>query len=158
MAKEMEKLTKQSLISLVDDLNGIIRSCEYKNCYDKVIQFFNLISKLDDRWAEVREIPLKGWKFWGIKSKGRKQAEADRAFFFKEVRKAGRDPYGINRTKPGEEVTKDNVFFGDIYGIWTGPVAKFEACEETFVQEKVRQQIVLFVQSYKKSFNVDWLK
>jgi len=158
MAKEMEKLTKQSLISLVNDLNGIIRSCEYENCYNKVIQFFNLTSKLDDRLHEVYDIPLRGWEFWGIKSKDRKRAETDRAFFTKEVHKAGRDSCGINRTNPGEEVTKNDVFFGDIFGIWTGSVAKFEACKEPFVQEKIRQQIVNFIQSYKNSFKVDWLK
>ena len=155
----MEKITKQSLISLVKDLNGIIRDTRYENCYTRVVQFFNLTSKLDDRWIEISELPLKGWKFWGFKSKDRKQAEADRAFFFKEVKKAGRCPYGINRTKRGEEVTKDNVYFGDIHGIWTDTVAKFEALENPSIQEVIRWQIVEFVQSYMSSFNnLDWLK
>ncbi len=151
-------ITKQSLISLVRDLNGIINNINYENCYDRVIQFFNLTSKLDDRWIEISQLPLKGWKFWSFKSKDRKQAEADRAFFFKEVKKAGRCPHGINRTERGEEVTKDNVYFGDIFGIFTRTVATFEAFEGSFVQEKIRQQIVSFVQSYKDSFKLDWLR
>jgi hypothetical protein len=32
---------------------------------------------------------------------------------------AGRDLYGMNRTKKGEIVTNENVFLGDVFGIWT---------------------------------------
>ncbi|TSC75385.1 MAG: hypothetical protein G01um101430_480, partial [Parcubacteria group bacterium Gr01-1014_30] len=35
---------------------------------------------------------------------------------------AGRDEYGWNRTKPGETVTADRVFLGNIYGLFTHPV------------------------------------
>jgi hypothetical protein len=32
---------------------------------------------------------------------------------------AGRDEYGLNRTVPGQTVTLDNVYLGNIYGLWT---------------------------------------
>jgi len=177
----MSKLTKEAFISTVRDLNGIIRSCEYENCYNKVVQFFNITSVLHDHLGDIYDFPLskppvskrplKGVNFFGIKSRARKQAEAERQEqaearkrveakrdrFIAEVTKAGRNPYGINRTKSGEQVTEHNVYFGNIFGLWTGTVAKFEACEDTYVQEKIRQQIVEFVQSYESSFQLDWL-
>lgn len=176
----MEKITKQSLISLVKDLNGIINNINYENCYDMVVKFFGLTSTLEDNLSEIGKLPIKcvhihrlaGFVIFGFKSKARKKSEetrreaeeknkrieSHRDFFFKEVRKAGRDPYGRNRTKPGEQVTKHNVYFGDTDGIWTSTVAKFEECEDSSVQKVIRRQIVEFVQSYKNSFHLEWLK
>ena len=37
----------------------------------------------------------------------------------KHIENAGRDPYGMNRTKKGERVTSENVYLGDVFGIWT---------------------------------------
>ena len=39
------------------------------------------------------------------------------------VKKAGRDEYGMNRTKPGEQVTTANVYLGNVFGIWTQPAS-----------------------------------
>lgn len=36
---------------------------------------------------------------------------------------SGRKQHGWNRTEPGEAVTADRVFLGDIFGIWTKTVA-----------------------------------
>lgn len=38
---------------------------------------------------------------------------------------AGRDMFGPNRTQPGEPVTKDKVFLGNVWQIWTFPVSKW---------------------------------
>ena len=177
----MERITKQSLISLVWDLNGIINNINYENCYDRVVQFFGLTSTLEDNLSEIGKLPIKcihihrlaGFVIFGFKSKARKKSEearrgaeeknkrieSQRDFFFKEVRKAGRDLCGRNRTKPGEQVTKHNVYFGNTGGIWTFPVAKFEELkDDDYVQSKIRQQIVSFVQGYKDSFKLDWLR
>lgn len=35
---------------------------------------------------------------------------------------SGRSEYGWNRTKPGERVTENNVFLGDVHGLFTHPV------------------------------------
>jgi hypothetical protein len=37
----------------------------------------------------------------------------------KHLDNAGRELYGFNRTKKGEAVTSENVYLGDVYGIWT---------------------------------------
>lgn len=157
--KREQKITKDALISMVNNLNEIIKSINYDNCYDLVVKFFGITSLLDDNWDDVTQLPLKGWKILGIKSKSRKDAEAEYSFFFEEIHKAGRNPYGINRTAPGEPVTKETLYFGDVWGIWTDTVAKFEKTEDDeFVQEKIRQQIYQFVKSYDKSFKLDWLR
>lgn len=152
-------VSKDGILVLVRELNAIIHEICYENCYDYVIDFFERTSLLDDYWDEIKGLPLKGTKLFGIKSKARKKAEADRALFFKKIHKAGRNLYGRNRTQPQEPVTKDNVYFGDVWGLHTHTVAEFErAKDDTFVQEKIRQQIVGFVQSYKGSFNANWLR
>lgn len=155
----MEKITKQSLISLVKDLNGIINNITYENCYDMVVKFFGLTSTLEDNLAEIINLPLKGKEIFRIKSAARKQAEDDRSSFIATVRNAGRDPSGRNRTKIGETVTKHNVYFGDTDGIWTFTVAKFEELkDDEYVQSSIRSQIVDFVRCYKDSFKLDWLR
>ena len=40
--------------------------------------------------------------------------------------KAGRSEYGWNRTKRGEEVTPDRVFLGNVYGLFTHPVPRWQ--------------------------------
>jgi len=155
----MEKhVSKEGLVALVDELNAIIHGINRENCYKYVVDFFERTSLIDDYWAEIKDFPLKGIKVFGIKSRDRKKAEADRAFFFKEIHKAGRSSSGYNRTEPGEEVTKSNLYFGGVFGLFTKPITEFEVSEDEYVQKHIRNQIVGFVTSYRNSFNVDWLK
>ena len=141
------------------DLNNIINNIDSKNCYDMVVKFFGLTSTLEDNLDEICQLPLKGVNIFGIKSDARKQAEADRTFFVKEVGKAGRDCCSHNRTEPQEPVTKDNVYFGGVDGLNTYSVARFErAKDDQYVQDSIRWQIVDFVRSYRHSFKFDWLR
>lgn len=166
MAKEtMEKemtgrhVSKEGLISVVNDLNGIIRNINYRNCYDMVVKFFGLTGVLDDYLSEIKDFPLKGTKILGIKSHARKLAEIDRNSFIEAVKRAGRDLDGHNRTKPGEPVTKDNVYFGEIDCLSTNSVARFErAKDDPHVQDSIRQQIIYFVLNYEPEFKLDWLR
>lgn len=155
----MEKhVSKDGVIVLVRELNAIIHEISYENCYDYVVKFFERTSLLDDYWLEIKGLPLAGSKIFGIKSRARKKAENDRAFFFKEIRKAGRDSCGYNRTEPGEEVTKKNLYFGGVFGLFTNNITSFEKSEDECVQKHIRSQIVGFVKSYKDSFKSDWLR
>ena len=152
-------ISKEGLISIVMDLNGIINNISTENCYGMVVKFFGLTSTLEDNLFEIGDLPMKGKKVFGVKSAARKKAEADRAFFIKEVKKAGRNLDGINRTEPQEPPTKYNIYFGNIDGIKTLPVVEFENCkDDDYVQPRIRWQIVDFVKSYKDSFKLDWLR
>lgn len=155
---EVTVFTKTGLTTLVNNLNEIISSISCENCYSMVVKFFTLTSMFEDYESDIKKLPLKGWQICGVKSNTRKEAESSRDFFFKEVRKAGREPHGHNRTEPGEVVTENNVFFGDVFGIFTKNIADFSACKDEYVQQHIRNQIVGFVKSYNKSFKVDWLK
>jgi len=44
-------------------------------------------------------------------------------------RNAGRDEYGMNRTKKGEVVTTNKVFLGNIYGLFTLPISDWDKCK-----------------------------
>ena len=153
------KITKDQFVLEVQNLKAIVRSISTENCYDKIVEFFTITSHLQDCSNEIRQLPLKGCKVFGIRSKQRKSAEAGLGKFLQQVHKAGRCPSGYNRTKSGEIITKDNLYFGDVYGIWTNTVRKFESdCwNDEDVQKHIRNQITGFVQSYKNSFNTDWL-
>lgn len=47
----------------------------------------------------------------------------------------GRQEYGMNRTRPGEQVTEDDVYLGDTHGCWTEPVSSLMEKKETLQAE-----------------------
>lgn len=164
----MKLFTKNEFVTEVMNLNQIINHINEENCYDKIVEFFTITSYLQDHAGEIEELllpPVRGFKFCGFKSSYRKETEFKRAKakvglnkFLSELRKSGRDLYGHNRTKHGEAVSKDNIYFGDIAGINTLTVAKFERVKnDAYVQENIRAQITRFVKSYQNSFNLDWV-
>lgn len=163
----MKLFSKNQFVAEVMNLNQIINHINEENCYDKVVEFFTITSYLQDHAREIEELlpPVRGFNFCGIKSLYRKECEFKRnkaelglKVFMSELNKAGRDMYGHNRTERGETVSKDNIYFGDVAGIWTFTVAKFENLKnDAYVQENIRAQITGFVKSYEGSFNVDWV-
>ena len=163
----MRELNRNEVVAIIMNLNSVIDHITPENCYDKVIEFFKLTSKLQDSRKELEKLlpAIEGRKFYKWKSSQRKQSEEKRAeaemqfeSFMYEISKAGRNPYGYNRTETGETVTKDKVFFGNIWGIITLSVEELEKCpNDTYVQERVRNQITGFVRTYKNQFKTDWL-
>lgn len=165
----MENFSKNELLARVMSLNSIIECINTKNCYDEVVKFFQITSELHDHSEEIWNLlpSLKGIKFCGWRSAERELSEDNRSVaeiglrqFLHEIQEAGRDPFGHNRTEPGQEVTKDNVFFGNVWGIGTFPIKTFESdCkDDAFIQTHIRYQITRFVQSYKDSFDANWLR
>ena len=152
-------MSKDQFIAEVQRLKAIVDSINTNNCYDKIVEFFTITSNLQDRSDEIRNLPLKGLKVWGRRSEMRRAAEIELEKFLEQIHNTGRCSYGYNRTEPGETVTKDKLYFGDVHGIWTFTVRKFEdECkDDAYVQEHIRNQITGFVKSYSQSFNTDWL-
>ena len=164
----MKLFSKNQFVAEVKNLNQIINHINEENCYDKVVEFFTITSYLQDHAREIEEFlpTVRGFKFCGIKSSYRKECELKRAkaklglnVFMRELNKAGRVKDGHNRTERGETVSKDNVWFGNVAGIWSFTVAEFEnkSKNDAYVQENIRAQITEFVKSYEGSFNLDWL-
>jgi len=76
---------------------------------------------------------------------------------------AGRDEYGWNRTSKGQTVTEDDVFLGNIYGLWTFPVSHwkkakndrkggwgFSGMENLSVYDVISQQAKNFITSHAR--------
>lgn len=64
------------------------------------------------------------------------------------IKNAGRCPYGMNRTHEGEEVTAENVFLGDIAGLWTKTASFWLARERDGAWGCISCQAEKFVKSH----------
>ena len=76
----------------------------YKDAFQYAIDFFNIISSFQDD-GYIYNAPIK--------------LEDAQNEFNKHIKDAGRNEFGFNRTKPGEKVTLENTYWGNIYGIST---------------------------------------
>ena len=94
---------------------------------DGIVRFFNEVSKWHDRKAEVQSIvgALKETNYGQYDEMLNKLQDLQIEF-----EQAGRQEYGWNRTKVGETVTPDNVFLGDIFGLWTKTAAFWKTTKD----------------------------
>lgn len=174
----MKNLTKNDLVAHIMNLNSIIRFIDEKNCYDKVVEFFQITSELQDCSEQIKKLlpPLDGFEFHGLKSAKRKRSEINRKRveaglneFLIEINKAGRNGHGRfgrrcghNRTNPGENVTKNNIYFGDMTDgdcSFMGFISIYRAerTNDDVLQNLFRKHIVDFVKNFTGKFNIDWL-
>ena len=156
MAKEV-RITKNDVITLTEGLNYIIEGCSTNNCYDRALNFFAYTSYIQDHKQDIENLPIKGKKFWRKKTQKRKIAEHEREKFFIEIEKAGRDLSGHNKTMPGEDVTKEKIFFGCSPEL---SIARWESAtylNDKLAQEQVKRQIISYLWSFYNSFRTDWL-
>lgn len=96
-----------------------------------LVQFFQAVSKWHDRGMEdvISTLSLfHGWRY--AAGTGYEKLLPIVHLLNNHFWKAGRDLYGWNRTKPGEEVTPDNVFLGNVYGLFTKPVSFWFAAKD----------------------------
>lgn len=94
------------------------RVAESRDPLTEVVHFFDIVSKWHDRGindiiAEFKEVN------YGQYDEMLKKLRTLQEHFVN----AGRCEYGWNRTKPGEPVTAEKVFLGNIFGLWTKTVA-----------------------------------
>ncbi len=83
--------------------------------------FFNLTSPWHDRGLHGLVAKLQQVNWRGQYDTTIEQLRKLQSLF----EQSGRNPYGWNRTKPGEDVTEQNVYLGNVFGIWTLTIAKF---------------------------------
>lgn len=75
---------------------------------EALVVYFDVVSKLEDRGLD------------DIIKTNKKDAKAVANIqVLQKMIKGTRQPYGWNRTKPGESVTLDNLYLGNIYGLFT---------------------------------------
>ncbi len=160
-------MEKQELKKICDEILNIIDQTNNSNVYETIISFFTLTSQLHDRLDEIQNIPVKQTSptFWIRVFHKKKAEEIDNIIREQERQKrglcqsilrAGRQEFGYNRTKEGEIITKDKVFFGGICGLNTLPVTKWEECKKTdpTVYNTIASQMTRFVKSYELAFKL----
>lgn len=96
------------------------------NQVEAIIRLFKVISPIQDKGGFSQTISKLQEKNYGQLDQIISALEVLQIHF----RNAGRDEYGINRTKTGEEVTSAKVFLGDVFGIWTKPASYWLANQE----------------------------
>jgi len=85
------------------------------NKVEAIIELFRVISPLQDTGGFSQTVSKLQEKNYGQID----TAIAALQSLQKHFSNAGRDEFGMNRTKPGEAITAANVWLGDVFGIWT---------------------------------------
>ena len=88
-----------------------------------IVHFFDIMSKWQDKGG-VSEL-MDVFNYSSIGEHRHTSIRRDLYSLQGHFRNAGRDPYGMNRTKEGQGVTMDDVFLGNICGLWTKPVREW---------------------------------
>jgi hypothetical protein len=89
------------------------------NKVEAIVRLFQVISPLQDAGGFSQTIQKLQEKNYGKLNEAIMALEVLQAHF----QNAGRDEYGYNRTKPGEEVTAAKVFLGNVFGLTTQTAA-----------------------------------
>lgn len=162
----------QDLKKICTQISEIIAKTNNENVFENIITFFNLTSVLHDRKDEIYAIPIAQKKptfFMRLFKRKKadeiyeiiKQQENEKLLLFKAITNAGRWEGGCNRSKKGETVTKQNVFFGArILGPKSVPIATLEKYKSTEpkLYNAVASQMTNFIKNFEDSFdNVNWL-
>ncbi len=106
--------------------------------YDYSVKFFDIVAKFQD--ANI------------VSDDVRKSFKNDEFnIVMKHVANSGRNQYGWVRAERGQKVTLDNLYLGDIAGIWTFPASKFKAMpDDKYVQDNIQNQLRRFITSHRQ--------
>lgn len=158
-------MTKAELEQACSKIVNLIENTNITNVYDNIVPFFQASAQLFDRRHEIDAIPLKQkgpsvWMRLFSKEQARKLDEAvgklwrQKLGLTQTIKNCGRNLSWNNRTKKGEEVTKENIYFGGIQNLGELSVAKWEeyktSCPRTY--EIIANQMVDFMQRKKEGF------
>lgn len=149
--QEVEFVQDVQQLRLITSSDGRLftRECiNVTNCYEKVVDFFRLVRSIADKKV-YETLPLKGWKFLGIKSKSRRCAEEAKKLFVDSIHEVLSSEH-----YPRIEVISGAVlFFGE-------PIFSVSECKNVIdpkFQEKTRLEITEFVESFDGKFPLDWI-
>ncbi len=137
--KAENKLTiMQNLQKLRQDLINLGEIPADIAVYDYGVRFFNIIAKFQDaNMLDTKTINM-------FKSPEMKTITT-------HIERAGRDIYGWVRSERGEDVTLDNLYLGNVAGIWTFAARKFkEMPNDKYVQDNIQYQLSSFIKSHRQ--------
>ncbi len=130
------------------------------NPIHSLVEFFNYVSRFqDENKLKEAEKCLRAGKYpFGPAKEEFGELITKIAALQKHIKQAGRHEYGWNRTKPGEAVTLDNVYLGNVHGLsthparfWLGADDPYDAAlygESLTVREVIERQALNFMQSH----------
>jgi hypothetical protein len=101
------------------------------NKVEAIIELFRIISPLQDKGGFSQTIFKLQEKNYGQINEAIEALEV----LQKHFANAGRNEYGLNRTKQGQDVHAANVFLGDVFGIWTKPASYWLENQRQFETE-----------------------
>lgn len=134
-----------------------------------IVDFFNATSFAYD----TNQIPELITRFSGVNKKGRHDKTIESLRSLNEhIKNSGRNMCGLNRTQTGASVSEEDVFLGDVYGLFTHPVAfwkkhkdekkggwGFSGMEHLNAYDVVEKQALQFVNSHLSMVSIaDTLK
>lgn len=127
---------KNDLKKIENDLNSLqkemLEISKMDNKVEAIIRLFKVISPIQDKGGFSQTIFTLQKKNYGQLDQTISALEV----LQKHFKNAGREPYGLNRTKQYEEVTSAKVFLGDVFGIWTKPASYWLENQEKCKNEK----------------------
>lgn len=138
-----EKSTKKvqmldSLASMQQSLRSLGSIPNDIRIYDYAVHFFNIIAQFQDKHPDISI----------LKNDKNKESIASLA---KHISNAGREPYGWVRAKKNQPVTLDNLYLGNVAGLWTMPAAKFKSIpDDKYVQDNIQAQLRGFIKSHRE--------
>ena len=132
-------------VQMLDDLSEVQQSLRTLGnipndigIYDYAVHFFNIIVQFQDKHPDISI--LKNSK-----------NEATITTLATHIKNAGRNKYGWVRAKKGYPVTLDNLYLGNIAGLWTAPASKFMAKpDDKYIQGNIQGQLRGFIKSHRE--------
>lgn len=129
---------KSELQKIDNSLNFLqkemVEISEMENKVEAMVRLFKVISPIEDNGGFSQTIQKLQKKDYRMSKKLDQRISALKTLnsYFINTRNV----YGFNRTKPGEEISAEKVFLGDIFGIWTLNASYWlknqEECKKTF--------------------------
>lgn len=155
----------QDLTQKCSAIVDLIEQTNIGNVYDNIVPFFQQTAELFDKLSEIEAISLKqkAPSFWlrtFSKEQARKLDEQigelwrQKLSLMQTIKNCGRNLAWNNRTKKGELVTKQKIFFGGIMNLGVLPVAKWEEFKTGTPRtyELIARQMLEFMQNRKAGF------
>lgn len=131
-------LTLNALVDMQQSLRTLGNIPNDMRIYDYAVHFFNIIAQFQD-------------KGYNLSALNNDKNRDNISVLAKHIDNAGRDKYGWVRAPKGKPVTLDNLYLGNIAGIWTFPAAKFKGMpDDKYVQDNVQAQLRNFIKSHRE--------
>lgn len=163
-------MKKEELKEKCSAIVDLIEQTDITNVYNNIVPFFQATAELYDRRSEIDSLPLKQkspsiWMRLFSKEQAWKIDEEigelwrQKIALIQTIKNCGRNMEWNNRTKKGEQVTKDNVYFGGFNKLATLPVSKWEEFKigTPRTYELIARQMLEFMQHKKDGFKlINW--